>query len=158
MILSVILTENRILKLSISRGCRCHIRKCLIKSNKKNENLHAKFRNLDGYIEEENEDFLINDSELDDDSLSSSDIESWSDGTDGFDDNTEQDGIDDEEEHLDKNGKKGTCVGTDDGEEQIDAEFYISKPGEEEEIEATVARKVQETLDLTPLKELKERS
>ena len=104
--------------------------------------------NPDGYVEDEDEDFEVNESELESESsyLTSSE----------------------EEEQLDKNGKRGECGATPDESEEDDEEEEqldnIDKNGKraksgatpdesEEETEKKVAKKTREilnSLDLTP--------
>jgi len=81
----------------------------------------------DSYISEEDEDYIVNESDLDDES--------------------EYDSSEDEEP-LDKNGKRGTCGGTEDEDEEDEEEDE-----DDEKTDNKVAQKVKQilsSLDLTP--------
>ena len=92
-----------------------------------------------GYVEEEDEDFLVNESELGSESESSSS---------------------EEEEKLDKNGKRGECGATTDEEEeeQLDkngkrGECGATTDDDDEETDKKVSQKVRSllnSLDITP--------
>ncbi len=110
---------------------------------------------LDGYIEEEDEDFECEEYELESYSSSSEDskLENFNESSSSLEES-------DEEEILDKNGKRGECGATSDEDEILDkngkrGECGATSDEEEnnEEVDKRVAKKLKtilNTLELTP--------
>jgi hypothetical protein len=107
---------------------------------------HENNNEYDCYVSEEDEDFILNDSGLDDESDSeSSELNDESDNSSS-----------DDEAPLDKNGKRGTCRGTEDEAEDDDDEEEEEEEEKEESDDKTDSkvaqevRKILNSLDLTP--------